>query len=76
MGPVAEWLGKALQKLLQRFEPARDLDTKPLTKVRGFFNVCSVKSMPRSGWGKWKIWLKLASNQRRHLAHNERSEYA
>ena len=38
MGPVAEWLGKALQKLLQRFEPARDLDTKPLTKVRGFFN--------------------------------------
>jgi hypothetical protein len=24
-GPVAEWLGKALQKLLQRFESARDL---------------------------------------------------
>ena len=30
MGPVAEWLGRALQKLLQRFESARDLDTKPL----------------------------------------------
>ena len=29
-GPVAEWLGRALQKLLQRFESARDLDTKPL----------------------------------------------
>ncbi len=27
---MAEWLGKALQKLLQRFESARDLDTKPL----------------------------------------------
>jgi hypothetical protein len=25
-GPVAEWLGSALQKLLQRFESARDLD--------------------------------------------------
>ncbi|MEN9497966.1 MAG: hypothetical protein RL750_865, partial [Bacteroidota bacterium] len=24
-GPVAEWLGRALQKLLQRFESARDL---------------------------------------------------
>ncbi len=27
-GPVAEWLGKALQKLLQRFESARDLKKK------------------------------------------------
>ena len=27
---MAEWLGRALQKLLQRFESARDLDTKPL----------------------------------------------
>lgn len=24
-GPLAEWLGTALQKLLQRFESARDL---------------------------------------------------
>jgi hypothetical protein len=24
-GPLAEWLGKALQKLLQQFESARDL---------------------------------------------------
>lgn len=24
-GPVAEWLGRALQKLPQRFESARDL---------------------------------------------------
>ena len=32
IGPVAEWLGRALQKLLQRFESARDLkakETKP-----------------------------------------------
>ena len=31
-GPVAEWLGKALQKLLQRFESARDLPNKGLQK--------------------------------------------
>lgn len=36
-GPVAEWLGKALQKLLQRFEPARDLDKKPPPKIGGGF---------------------------------------
>lgn len=24
-GPVAEWLGRALQKLVQQFESARDL---------------------------------------------------
>lgn len=28
-GPVAEWLGRALQKLLQRFESARDLQLTP-----------------------------------------------
>ncbi len=28
-GPLAEWLGKALQKLLQRFESARDLLKPP-----------------------------------------------
>ncbi len=27
-GPLAEWLGSALQKLLQRFESARDLRKK------------------------------------------------
>ncbi len=27
-GPVAEWLGKALQKLLHRFESGRDLNRK------------------------------------------------
>jgi hypothetical protein len=27
-GPVAEWLGRALQKLVQRFESARDLHQK------------------------------------------------
>jgi hypothetical protein len=32
--------------------------------------------MPQSGWGEWGIWLKLASKQRQHLNHNERSEYA
>ena len=33
-GPVAEWLGKALQKLLQRFESARDLFLQLLPKTR------------------------------------------
>ena len=49
-GPVAEWLGKALQKLLQRFEPARDLDTKPVTQVTGFFNAIPRREhAPESG---------------------------
>jgi hypothetical protein len=34
-GPVAERLGRALQKLVQRFESARDLLTKPPSG--GFF---------------------------------------
>ena len=28
-GPMAEWLGSALQKLLQRFESASDLQPQP-----------------------------------------------
>ena len=36
-GPVAEWLGRALQKLLQRFESARDLKAKE--KTFAFFNM-------------------------------------
>lgn len=32
-GPVAEWLGSALQKLLQRFESARDLKITKDAKV-------------------------------------------
>ena len=36
-GPVAEWLGWALQKLLQRFESARDLSKTVETRAsRGF----------------------------------------
>ena len=31
-GPLAEWLGKALQKLLQRFESARDLSKNKACK--------------------------------------------
>lgn len=36
-GPVAEWLGSALQKLLQRFESARDLGGKYLVIVLNIF---------------------------------------
>ena len=36
-GLVAEWLGRALQKLPQRFESARDLDTKPPPIIGGGF---------------------------------------
>ncbi len=39
-GPLAEWLGKALQKLLQRFESARDLSNRsesPQISVCGDF---------------------------------------
>src|SRR5690606_12181737 len=35
---LAEWLGTALQKLLQRFESARDLQKRPLT-FRAFFYI-------------------------------------
>ena len=39
IGRVAEWLGKALQKPLLRFESARDLKLKPLVIhfIIGFF---------------------------------------
>jgi magnesium-transporting ATPase (P-type) len=38
-GPVAEWLGKALQKLLHQFESGRDLTSqKSLSPKRGIFN--------------------------------------
>ena len=36
-GPVAEWLGRALQKLLQRFESARDLEDVRSMNGRLFF---------------------------------------
>ena len=36
-GPVAEWLGSALQKLLQRFESARDLDKRSKPPLRAAF---------------------------------------
>ena len=43
IGPVAEWLGKALQKLLQRFESARDLKTYKTNPFVGFFNLRNMK---------------------------------
>ena len=36
-GLVAEWLGKALQKLVQRFESARDLKNTPRCMRTGVF---------------------------------------
>ena len=37
-GPVAEWLGRALQKLVQRFESARDLtDALNALAFRAFY---------------------------------------
>ena len=34
-GPVAEWLGRALQKLVQRFESARDLTQQNIPFLYG-----------------------------------------
>ena len=34
-GLVAEWLGRALQKLLQRFESARDLNDESRPAIAG-----------------------------------------
>ena len=36
-GSVAEWLGRALQKLVQRFESARDLQWKGYSNVILFY---------------------------------------
>jgi hypothetical protein len=54
-GPVAEWLGRALQKLPQRFESARDLviTLKPAL-VAGFFLVVS-----EPFWTAWDLFFFL-----------------
>ena len=36
-GAVAEWLGRALQKLLQRFESARDLTQEGVCVMQTLF---------------------------------------
>jgi hypothetical protein len=46
-GPVAEWLGRALQKLPQRFESARDLDTKPPPMNRRRLFSCNTTTKAR-----------------------------
>ena len=38
IGPMAEWLGTALQKLLQRFESASDLQAKNPELALGVFS--------------------------------------
>ena len=43
-GPVAEWLGSALQKLLQRFESARDLKVQSLRRLFCFNAIHVYKS--------------------------------
>ena len=42
IGHVAEWLGRALQKLLRRFESVRDLIKALTLRVKAFlcFNRC------------------------------------
>ena len=54
-GPVAEWLGRALQKLPQRFESARDLDTKPPPIIGGgFFHATQRRKLAFESWGHEK----------------------
>ncbi|MEY4279163.1 MAG: hypothetical protein RL377_1167, partial [Bacteroidota bacterium] len=54
-GPVAEWLGRALQKLLQRFESARDLDTKPLHESEeAFLMLPNLRKQAFVSWGALK----------------------
>lgn len=51
VGPVAEWLGRALQKLLHRFESGRDLFTKAVTRSQsGFFFGCVYKYCWQTGF--------------------------
>jgi hypothetical protein len=49
-GLVAEWLGRALQKLLQQFESARDLPNKEKPPKGGFsFDVMKASLLAASG---------------------------
>ena len=41
-GTVAEWLGRALQKLVQRFESARCLSEKPVYMVGFFYRISAM----------------------------------
>ena len=43
IGVLAEWLGRGLQNLLQRFESARRLK-KPSSDLEGFFNLMDLFS--------------------------------
>ena len=65
-GPVAEWLGRALQKLPQRFESARDLDTKPPPIIGGgFFHATQRRKLAFESWGgmkKAKQWWWISSS--------------
>jgi hypothetical protein len=56
-GPVAEWLGTALQKLLQQFESARDLPQRkrPVSKMlTGLLNLITMVA-------KYLYWIGLAA---------------
>ncbi len=64
-GPVAEWLGRALQKLLQRFESARDLGKGDNRKVVPFFISAKIidpqlfkYSSPGNGHRETDIFIK------------------
>jgi hypothetical protein len=46
-GSVAEWLGRALQKLLQRFESARNLERKPNRRKAVFFCGKGMRACPQ-----------------------------
>lgn|GEM_PF-591140 len=55
-GPLAEWLGKALQKLLQRFESARDLHHLS-RHCRDFYLIMSYRVIYNIGIGACLLML-------------------
>lgn len=63
-GPMAEWLGSALQKLLQRFESASDLQPqKAPSKCLGFFCARNLRPSSLESEAKGKKNSKRASRR-------------
>ena len=59
-GPVAEWLGKALQKLLQRFKSARDLKNLKIKAAHAAFMILKNASDAKEYYFSLRCFAKLS----------------
>lgn len=60
-GPVAEWLGKALQKLLHRFESGRDLKNQIRHCRRDLLTLFAMTFLFKVMFVKYLHWIGLAA---------------